>query len=34
VVRKLLIGAAVGALAAMVIRELPGLRREIKIWRM
>jgi hypothetical protein len=33
-VRKLLIGAAVGALVAMAIRELPGIRREIKIWRM
>ena len=32
--KKVLIGVAVGALVAMCIREIPGLKREIKIWRM
>lgn len=32
--RKLLIGAVVGVIAALAVREIPALRREIRIWRM
>lgn len=32
--RKLLIGAVVAVIAAVTVRELPALRREIRIWRM
>ncbi|WP_406566947.1 DUF6893 family small protein [Actinoallomurus rhizosphaericola] len=33
-IKKVLIGAAVAGVVVVVIRELPALRREIKIWRM
>lgn len=32
--RKVLIGAVVAVIAAVAVRELPALRREIRIWRM
>lgn len=32
--KKVLIGAAIVGLAALVIREFPALKREINIWRM
>jgi hypothetical protein len=34
VVKKVLIGVAVAGVVTVVVRELPALRREIKIWRM
>lgn len=34
VIKKLLIGAAVAAIAVLAVREYPALRREIKMWRM
>jgi hypothetical protein len=33
-IKKLLIGAAIAGLIALVIQEFPAIRREIKIWRM
>ncbi|WP_406567565.1 DUF6893 family small protein [Actinoallomurus spadix] len=32
--KKVLIGVAVAGVVTVVVRELPALRREIKIWRM
>jgi hypothetical protein len=33
-VKKALIGVAVAGLVAVMVHELPALRREIRIWRM
>jgi hypothetical protein len=33
-IKKLLLAAAVIAVIALVVREFPALRREIRIWRM